>query len=107
MRKEILTLLGCSGSLAMSLLTANVAEANTLTTSTREFVFTAPQATNGEVIEGSLAQEDLSNCGCGTNAQETEFTDSEGEKAIALFGCDCPGHRFMAQNMVRSGTLPQ
>lgn len=106
MNKDVLTLLGCSSSLTLVLLVSTSAQANTLTPLPKELVFTAPQAEPGEVIEASLAQENLSDseysdCGCsGYNSQEADFTDEEGDRAIAAFGCDCAGCRYIVRNQL-------
>jgi hypothetical protein len=93
MKKEVLTFLGCSSSLALALMTANSAEANTI----REYVFTAPNA-NNQIAE-TETEYPFYDCGCSEyNQADIDRLDREGDKAITLFGCDCAGCR----NLVRS-----
>jgi hypothetical protein len=106
MKKDLLTLLGCSSSIALTLMTVSPASANSVPI--KEYVFTS--ANEGtEVLaveqptENLIADVDLSNCGC--NAPDLSVTDAEGDLAIANYGCDCAGCRFLVQNMVNEQNL--
>ncbi|MGD1919060.1 MAG: hypothetical protein ACFCAD_09295 [Pleurocapsa sp.] len=93
MNKKLLTTLGCSGSVALSLLGASSVHA-------KEYVFTAPEL-DTSVAEIPQSDEDYPFFGCSCSAYDAETAaelDREGDKAIELYGCDCAGHR----NMVRS-----
>lgn len=95
MPKNILTVLGCSSSLAITLVATASAHANQMPPAEREYVFTAPTA-NLEVFADNSPSLD---CGCSTsNDMSTDFTDEEGEQAISLYGCDCAGCRYMVRN---------
>lgn len=97
MNKQILTVLGCSSSIALGLLTTNAAEANTNST----YVFTAPD------IDQELADIPESNtdypffdCTCSEyDADMIEQVDQEGDKAIARYGCDCAGCRRLVRSL--------
>jgi hypothetical protein len=107
MKKDLLTVLGCSSSLALTLLTGHSANANSLVASQKEYIFTAPQASVVEVIEVSLPEDnstanlkELEDCGC-----SADFTDEEGEQAIAQFGCDCAGCRYIVRSRMQQDQL--
>lgn len=91
MRKDLLTLLGCSGSIAISLMSVSSASANNL--SVREYVFTSPN--EGTLLAVESPSEDLANCAC----QNPDLVDAEGDLAISLYGCDCSAHRLRVQNL--------
>lgn len=107
MKKDLLTLLGCSSSIALTLMTVPSASANNVPI--QEYVFTS--ANEGTEIlavehfdENLIADAiDLSNCGC--NAPDLSVTDAEGDLAIATYGCDCAGCRFLVQNMNKNQNL--
>lgn len=94
MHRETLTWLGCSSSIALTLLAVQPAHANTSTT--REVVFTA---------EG--IQDELVECVCTSGGDSLEAQlDAEGDRAIELLGCDCAGCRNFVQQLAQSGRLP-
>lgn len=96
MNKKLLSVLGCSSSVAVTLLTSNSAAANT----TSEYVFTAPEV-NNEIADIPRSDQDYPfyDCGCNNYDPATvEKLDREGERSIQLYGCDCAGCR----NLVRS-----
>ncbi len=93
MDKKILTTLGCSGSIVLSILGANAVNA-------KEYVFTAPELDSQIEIPQSDTDYPLVGCSCSAYDAETAARmDREGDKAIALYGCDCAGHRNMARNV--------
>lgn len=99
MNKRLLSLLGCSGSMALTMLGANVAEANT----GREYVFTAPEVASKTPIPRSNTDYPFYDCSCDSYDPATiEALDREGEKAIELYGCDCAGCRNMVRNLDKS-----
>ncbi len=103
MKKDILTILGCSGSLALTLLTPNVAYADVSSTSPQELIFTAPNDSREQVITADSAEIDEFaefDCGCSADTADN-LTDTDGEKAIALFGCDCAGCRRIARGLTQ------
>jgi hypothetical protein len=106
MNKELLTVLGCSSSLAITLLASNSARAN----SAKEYVFKAP-TNNGEqnnVIESASAEAEYPwyDCSCSEyNPEAIEKSDREGEKAISLYGCDCAGCRNLVRNFDENQNL--
>lgn len=105
MTRDALTLLGCSGSLALVLLTVNPAEASTAPL--RELEFVAPVANDVQDVNTPLATGTLE-CGCAqedSNYSSENFTDTEGERAIETFGCDCAGCRNMVRQRVEQGSL--
>ncbi|NJN85104.1 MAG: hypothetical protein HC881_00670 [Leptolyngbyaceae cyanobacterium SL_7_1] len=93
MNRDALTWLGCSSSIALTLLAVQPAHANT---TIREVVFTA---------EG--IQDELVECTCtsGDSSLEAQL-DAEGDRAIELLGCDCAGCRNFVQQLAQSGRLP-
>ncbi|PSF35653.1 hypothetical protein C7H19_15535 [Aphanothece hegewaldii CCALA 016] len=105
MKKDLLTLLGCSSSIALTLLTVPSAYANNVPV--QEYVFTS--ANEGTEIlavehptENLIAdQADFANCSC----QDINMSDAEGERAIALYGCDCAAHRLLVQNLNKNQNL--
>ena len=103
MNKQILTTLGCSGSIALGLLTANTAEANT----SSEYIFTAPEI-NQELanIPESSADYPFFDCTCSEyDADMIEQVDREGDKAIARYGCDCAGCRRLVRSLEKPEKL--
>jgi hypothetical protein len=91
MRKELLTVLGCSSSLAFTLLAGAPVNADSSVFSVREYVFTAPTS---EIRENAVED-----CGCTMeNVIEADFTEEEGNRAIERFGCDCAGCRYIVRS---------
>ena len=93
MNKKLLTILGCSGSVALSLLNADSAAA-------KEYVFTAPdlEAQTAE-IPASETDYPFADCSCDEyDAKTAAELDREGDKAISLYGCDCAGCRNLVRN---------
>lgn len=102
MKKDFLTILGCSGSLAVSLLSGTSAHANQLNSYSREYVFTPSNSNQGKTLEVILPPEmandsESFDCECSAIDDMADFTDEEGDKAIARFGCDCAGCRYMVR----------
>ena len=94
MNKKLLTVLGCSGSVALSLLNANSVNA-------KEYVFTAPEL-DSELAEIPQRETDypFADCSCDEYDAETAAKlDREGDKAIDLYGCDCAGCRNLVRNL--------
>lgn len=97
MDNKLLTALGCSGSIALSLLSTNPASANSST----EYVFTAP-GTDSEVVQIPSRSTDypLYDCSCSEYTPEMiEKLNQESDKAIELFGCDCAGCLRLVRNL--------
>ncbi len=86
MKKDILTVLGCSSSIALTLLVTHPAQANGIE---RELVFNAPIPL---IAEGEF------DCSCSAD-MANEWNDELGDKAIATLGCDCSGCRRIALMM--------
>lgn len=95
MNKKLLTTLGCSGSVALSLL-------NTNSVSAKEYIFTAPELDiDSQVAKIPASETDypLADCSCTEYDAETAAQlDREGDRAIERFGCDCAGCRNMVRN---------
>ena len=92
MNKKLLTALGCSSSVAFSLLGTNAVEA-------KEYVFTAPELTKTTEIPARETDYPFADCSCDNYDAETiEKLDKEGDKAIELYGCDCAGCRNLVRN---------
>ncbi len=106
-RKNVLTWLGCSGSLTLALLTANSAQANTSNPSYREYVYTAPGAVEvpvaAENFFDSSLESDNWDCTCSNydDTEQAEFEDREGDLAISTYGCDCAGCRNLVRNLLQ------
>jgi hypothetical protein len=96
MNKKLLTVLGCSSSVAMTLLSGGAAEAKP----TREYVFKAP-GIEDEFVKVPARETDYPfyDCSCSEyDPAAMEASDRQGDRAISLYGCDCAGCR----NLVRS-----
>ena len=92
MNKKLLTTLGCSGSVVLSLLGAN-------SVSAKEYVFTAPVDNQLAEIPASETDYPFADCSCSEYDAETAAEiDRQGDKAIELYGCDCAGCRNLARN---------
>ncbi|MEM8722265.1 MAG: hypothetical protein AAGE84_23715 [Cyanobacteria bacterium P01_G01_bin.39] len=94
MNNKLLTTLGCSGSIVLSLLGANSASA-------KEYVFTSPEF-DSQFAEIPESETDYPFVGCSCSAYDAETAakmDREGDMAIQLYGCDCAGHRNMVRNI--------
>ena len=94
MNKKLLTTLGCSGSVVLSLLGAN-------SVSAKEYVFTAPEI-DSQIAEIPARESDYPfvDCSCDEYDAETAAEiDREGDKAINLYGCDCAGCRNLVRNL--------
>ena len=94
MNKRILTTLGCSGSVALSLLGANAVNA-------KEYTFTAPEVDNQMAeIPASDTDYPFVDCSCSEYDAETAAEiDREGDRAVELYGCDCAGCRNLVRNL--------
>ncbi|MCC3404684.1 MAG: hypothetical protein JGK17_03670 [Microcoleus sp. PH2017_10_PVI_O_A] len=98
MNKNLLTLLGCSGSLILTLLAVNPANASTPNSQNRSI------DPNGEIAVNP-----------GTNQDESQSSlpeinsDKIGNLAVLTLGCDCNGCRVQVLQMIEQGrlTLPQ
>lgn len=94
MNQKILTILGCSSSIALTMVGADAVNA-------KEYVFTAPEL-NTPVAEIPQRATDypFADCSCQEYDAETAAElDREGDKAIQLYGCDCAGCRNMVRNL--------
>ncbi|HAA30744.1 MAG TPA: hypothetical protein DCE56_27455 [Cyanobacteria bacterium UBA8553] len=105
MNKDALTLLGCSGSLVLALLTVNPAQANT--TPLREVEFVAPGANEVQEVNTPVTVDNL-DCGC--TQQDSDYSsinssDTIGDLAIENMGCDCAGCRNMVVQRVQTGMI--
>jgi hypothetical protein len=98
MKKDLLTLLGCSSSIALTLMTVSSANANNVPV--LEYVFTSPNE-GTEILAVEPPMEDFADCSC----QDLNLTDTEGERAIELYGCDCAAHRLQVQNLSKNQNL--
>ena len=94
MNKKLLTILGCSSSIALVALGAE-------TSHSKEYVFTAPELDSQVVaIPQSDVDYPLIDCSCQEYDAETAAQlDKEGDKAIELYGCDCAGCRNLVRNI--------
>ncbi len=105
MTKNLLTVLGCSGSIALNLGTGQAVQANTVSP-IRELVFTASDSSE-------MLAEDQFDCLCTGEATDGDFLNNDhlGDAAIAQYGCDCAGCRFIvreqmqADNQAESSTI--
>jgi len=97
MDRKLLTALGCSGSIALTLLSTSPAKAN----STSEYVFNSP-TTESDVVAIPASETDYpwSDCTCSEyDPAMIEKIDKQGDKAIDLYGCDCAGCRRLVRNI--------
>ncbi|MGL5804804.1 MAG: hypothetical protein ACRC2R_13300 [Xenococcaceae cyanobacterium] len=92
MNKNILSVLGCSGSLALALVNVNSAIAQPTDVNVKELVFKAPTIDRVEVNSDTQKQPTPFNL-------DEEMSDREGQKAIDLYGCDCNGCRNLVSSL--------
>lgn len=99
MNRDKLTLLGCYGSLAFTLLTSSAANAGAI--APKGLVDIEFRAPNVEALNTPAQSDpqypvqdalDINN-------------DTIGDLAAARFGCDCAGHRNQAAQMLQTGKL--
>ena len=103
MNSKLLTVLGCSSSIALTLLSNTPAEAN----SSVEYVFTAPIAEN-EVADIPVSDTDYPfyDCSCSEYDPEMiEKLDRQANKAIELYGCDCAGCLQLVRNLEQNAPV--
>lgn len=110
MNRDTLTLLGCSGSLVLTLFAVNPAKANA--EPLRELLFTAPVANTSQAEKNPVAKETINNISRQVNSKYLSLnadSDTVGDMAIAKFGCDCPACRNAVLQMAQTGqlTMPQ
>ncbi|MBV8887131.1 MAG: hypothetical protein JO235_24490 [Chroococcidiopsidaceae cyanobacterium CP_BM_RX_35] len=96
MKRDTLTLLGCSGSLAFMMLTGNAANASTIPTQDAGFGRTT---TATQTVKAPLSQ------GTSQFSALDPNSDRIGDLAIARFGCDCPSCRNKIVSMIQNGSL--
>ncbi len=101
MNKNILTVLGCSSSITLALLTNNSANANTI----KDYTFAAPNITEAEMVEISKIENNLNDCTCSNYNSNIYMNDALGDLAIAQRGCDCAGCRYITLSQVQQGEL--
>lgn len=97
MDRKLLTTLGCSGSIALTLLSTSPAEANNIS----EYVFTSPTV-ESEVAEIPASDTDYPFYDCSCSEYDPgmiDKLDKQGDKAIDLYGCDCAGCRRLVRNV--------
>jgi hypothetical protein len=98
MNRNTLTLLGCSGSLALILATGSAAQADTIAPLAGDAIRTAvptivqPAATPTRPTSSSHTTPDAD-------------SDTVGDLAIAKFHCDCPPCRTAVVQMLQTGQL--
>ena len=97
MKRDTLTLLGCSGSLAFMLLTANAAQASTV--SPQFAGYAGPTKTAAPTANTPVSQE------MPQRATLDPASDTIGDLAIAKFRCDCMSCRNAVVQMIQSGQL--
>ncbi|MGK7937693.1 MAG: hypothetical protein AB4206_18160 [Xenococcaceae cyanobacterium] len=100
MDSKLLTVLGCSSSIALTLISTNPAQA-------KEYVFTAPIADN-EIVEipASDTEYPLFDCSCSEyDPAMIEKLDREADKAIELYGCDCAGCLRLVRNLEQTAPI--
>jgi hypothetical protein len=96
MKRDTLTLLGCSGSLAFMMLTGNAANASTIPAQNAGL---GPTTTATQTLKTPLSQETSQFSALDPNS------DRIGDLAIAKFGCDCPSCRNRIVSMIQNGSL--
>jgi hypothetical protein len=96
MTKNLLTVLGCSGSIALTLGIGEAAQGNNVSP-IRELVFTASDSPE-------MVAEDEFDCLCTGEATEGDFLNNDrlGDAAIAQYGCDCAGCRFIVREQMQA-----
>lgn len=97
MKKDTLTLLGCSGSLAFMILTANAAQAGTV--SPQYTGFAGSTKTSTSTVNATQSPES------NQTATLDPASDTIGDMAIAKFKCDCMACRNAVIQLIRAGEL--
>ena len=100
MDSKLLTVLGCSSSIALSLISTTPVQA-------KEYVFTAPIA-DSEIVEipASDTEYPFFDCSCSNyDPAMIEKLDREAEKAIELYGCDCAGCMRLVRNLEQTAPI--
>ena len=95
MNKNLLTLLGCSGSVALMLLAVNRANASTGISPNPSI------ERNGEISANPDINQDESQ----SSLAEIN-SDKIGDLAVITLGCDCAGCRTQVLQMIQQGRLP-
>jgi len=95
MKSTVLTVLGCSSSIALALLTGIPTQAKA-ETALQEYVFTAPDAPVN--TSQAIAERSQMPCECSNINNSDASVDLDGDRALTLYGCDFAGCRFMASN---------
>ena len=95
MNKNLLTLLGCSGSVALMLLAVNPANASTPISQNRNI------DPNSEIAVNPATNQDESQ----SSLPEIN-SDKIGNLAIITLGCACAGCRTQVLQMIQQGRLP-
>ena len=102
MNSKILTALGCSGSIALTLLSSTPARAN----SSVEYVFTAPAVEEFPFIPARDTDYPLLDCSCSEYTPEMiEQFERQANKAIELYGCDCAGCLRLVRNLEETNPI--
>ncbi len=101
MNSNTLSLLGCSGSLAVVLLVGTAANADTLTSPAAVAVSPATQNTAAILPVTSETPVQVSP----QIATIDPNSDTVGDLAIAKFKCDCPACRVAVVQMLQTGQL--
>ena len=103
MSSKLLTVLGCSSSIALTLLSNSPAKAN----GSVEYVFTAPTA-EGEIADVPASDKDYPFYDCSCSEYDPEMIekfDRESDKAIELYGCDCAGCIRLVRNLQQTAPI--
>jgi hypothetical protein len=106
MNRDALTLLGCSGSLVLTLLIVNPAKANA--EPIQELVFTAPVANPLPEVNKPVDKDNIDHSYTLDNSKYSSLnpdSDTVGDLAIAKLGCDCAGCRNTVMQMAQTGQL--
>ena len=97
MNRDVLTLLGCSGSLAFVMLTGHAASAEKIPP--QYLGVGGPQPIDAQRVNEPLSQESPQPTALNPNSEKI------GELALLKFGCQCMNCRNAVVSMIQSGSL--
>lgn len=99
MNRDQLTLLSCSSSLALMLLTGNSVASEVPPQNLRVVEFKAPNVQDIQAVDVPVDQENPQ------SASVDLMSDTTGDLAINKYGCDCMGCRNQVSQILQSGSL--
>ena len=104
MNQNTLSLLGCSGSLALILLVGNAADADTVVPQTGSPIQIFPATQRTELVTPQVTPEATPEANPEYGSIDP-YSDTVGDLAVEKFKCDCPPCRIAVVQMLQTGQL--